>query len=122
MSASSSPPSPPHRIGIMMSPEGRYLQCSDCQLRFTFPDGVKFGDIAKQFDLHSCTSPIRRPASQTDRRFTVLRYAGKVPALASCAQCERKFFTPTTLMRDSIGAEEYLGRKFDGHQCGEAKR
>jgi hypothetical protein len=118
MSASrSSPPLPPHRIGIIVSPEGRFLQCRDCQLAYTFPDGIKFDEIAKQFDAHSCVSPIRTPAWQTDRRFVLLRYEGKVPALASCARCERKFFTPTTLMRDARGAEEYLGRKFDVHKC-----
>ena len=121
MSAKSSPPPPPHRIAIIMSPEGRFLQCRDCQLTYTFPDGLKFGVVAKQFDSHSCLSPIRRPAWQTDRRFVVLRYEGKVAALASCAKCERKFFTPTTLARDPVAAEEYLGRKFDVHECGEAK-
>ena len=60
MSASSSPPpSPPHRIAIIMSPEGRFLQCRDCQLTYTFPDGLKFGVIAKQFDTHACLSLIR---------------------------------------------------------------
>jgi len=114
--ASSSPP-PPHRIGILMSPVGRFLQCRDCQLSYTFPDGVKFGAIAKQFESHLCLSPIRLPAWQTDRRFVIVRYEGRVPAMASCAKCQRKFFTPTTLARDAVGAEEYLGRKFDAHDC-----
>ena len=105
-----------------MSPEGRFLQCRDCQLTYTFPDGLKFGVIAKQFDAHSCVSPIRTPVWQIDRRFVILRYEGKVPALASCSKCERKFFTPPMLMRDASGAEEYLGRKFDVHGCEEAKR
>ncbi len=105
-----------------MSPEGRFLQCRDCQLTYTFPDGLKFGVIAKQFDTHSCVSPIRTPAWQTDRHFLILRYEGKVPALASCSKCERKFFTPPMLMRDASAAEEYLGRKFDVHGCEEAKR
>jgi hypothetical protein len=122
MSANSSPPPPPHRIAVLMSPEGRFLQCKDCHLTYIFPDGLKFGVVAKQFDAHTCVTPIRKPAWLTDRRFVVLRYEGKVPALASCAKCERKFFTPTTLARDAVGAEEYLGRKFDVHECGEAKR
>jgi hypothetical protein len=121
MSANSSPP-PPHRIAILMSPEGRFLQCRDCQLTYTFPDGLKFGVVAKQFDAHTCITPIRKPVWQTDRRFVVLRYEGKVPALASCARCERKFFTPTTLARDAVGAEGYLGRKFDMHECTEPRR
>jgi hypothetical protein len=106
MSASSSPPSSLHHIGIVVSPVGRLLQRRECQLSFTFPDGIRFGVTAKQFDSHSCLSPIRRPAWQTDRRFVVLRYEGKVPALASCATCERKFFTPPTLARDAVRAEE----------------
>jgi hypothetical protein len=115
MSASSSPP--PHRIGIIMSPVGRFLQCQDCQLTYTFPDGVKFGTIAKQFESHRCLSPIPSPGGQTDRRFVIVRYAGKVPAMASCTSCQRKFFTPPALASDTVGAEEYLGRKFDGHDC-----
>src|SRR5271169_3984088 len=118
MSASSSPPPPPHRIAIIMSPEGRFLQCRDCQLTYTFPEGLTFGVVAKQFKAHSCVTPIRRPAWQTEGRFVVLRHEGKVPALASCTRCERKFFTPTTLMRDVVAAEEYLGGKFRVHQCG----
>jgi hypothetical protein len=116
------PPPPPHRIAILMSPEGRFLQCGDCHLTYTFPDGLKFGVVAKQFDAHTCLTPIRKPAWQTDRRFVVLRYEGRVPALASCARCERKFFTPTTLARDAVRAEEYLGHKFDVHECAEPKR
>jgi hypothetical protein len=62
------------------------------------------------------------PACRTDRQFVIVRYEGRVPAMASCGKCDRKFFTPTTLARDAIGAEEYLGRKFDVHECEESKR
>ena len=116
MSASSSPP-PPHRIGILMSPVGRFLQCRHCQLSYTFPDWAKFGAIAKQFESHLCLSLNRLPAWQTDRCFVIVRFEGRVPAMASCAKCQRKFFTPTTLARDAVGAEEYLGSKFDAHDC-----
>ena len=116
MSAGNSSP-PPHRIGILMSPVGRFLQCRDCQLSYTFPDGAKFGAIAKQFESHLCLSPLRIPGWHTDRRFVIVRYEGKVPAMACCAKCQQKFFTPTTLARDAVGAEEYLGRKFDVHDC-----
>ena len=39
--------------------------------------------------------------------------------MASCAKCESKFFAPATLAHDAIGAEEYLGQKFDLHVCAE---
>jgi hypothetical protein len=117
MSASSSPP---HRIGIIMSPAGRFLQCQDCHLTYTFPDRAKFGTIAKQFESRLCLSPIRSPAEQTERRLVTVRYEGKVPAMASCTNCQRKFFTPTALASDAVGAEEYLGRKFDWHDCRES--
>ena len=115
MSASSSPP--PHRIAIVISADGRLLQCIDCHVTYPFPNGIKFGVVSKQFDGHSCVTPTRTPAWQTDRRFVILRYEGKVPTMASCAKCARKFFTPTALMRDASGAEMYLGRKFDLHLC-----
>ena len=99
-----------HRISILMSPAGRFLLCRDCELRFQFPDGVKYGAIAKQFEFHSCGS--------TERRFVIVRYEGKVPVLASCAKCNHKFFTPSSAFaRDPIGAEQYLASKFDLHRC-----
>jgi len=61
MSASSPPPSSPHHIGIIISTVGRFLQCRDCQLSFTFPDGTQFGKVAKLFEPYSCSSPIRIP-------------------------------------------------------------
>jgi hypothetical protein len=100
-----------------MSPVGRFLQCRDCQSSFTFPDGAQFGKVAKLFEPWSCSSPTCIPAWHTDRRFVILRYEGKVPVLASCAKCTRKFFTPPTLARDAVGANEYLGQKFDVHVC-----
>jgi len=36
MSASSSPP--PHRIAIVISADGRLLQCIDCHVTYPFPN------------------------------------------------------------------------------------
>jgi hypothetical protein len=60
-----------------------------------------------------------RPAPTRSNDFVMLRYQGKVPAMASCAKCKRKFFTPTTYSRDPVGAKEYLLSKFDRHHCDE---
>jgi hypothetical protein len=54
-----------------------------------------------------------------ERDFVILRHQGKVPAMASCAKCQRKFFTPNTYSRDPVGAQEYLLGKFDRHDCEE---
>ena len=105
-------------------------------MSFTFPDGTQFGKVAKLFEPYSCSSPIRIPdwlienivkdgapvPNRPERRFVIVRYEGKVPAMASCTKCARKFFTPTTLARDAVGAEEYLGKKFDAHECEKSKR
>jgi hypothetical protein len=40
-------------------------------------------------------------------------FQDKVPAMASCTKCQRKFFTPATFSRDPVGAAEYLRSKFD---------
>lgn len=127
MSASSSPPSSPHRIGLLMSPVGRFLECKDCHVSFEFPDGAGFDAVAKQFQSLLCGSPSRIPnwrigdiaegTRRIERCFVIVRYEGRVPAMASCGNCERKFFTPTTLSRDAVGAEEYLRRKFEVHDC-----
>ena len=101
---------------------GPFLQCRDCQLTYTFPDGAKFGTIEKKFESHLCLSPILSQGYRTDRRLIIVRYEGKVPAMASCTNCQRKFFTPTAPASDAVGAEEYLGRKFDTHDCEELKR
>lgn len=108
---------PRHRIGILMSSAGRFLECGDCQKSFNFPDGAQFNAIAKQFESHLCSSPIGITGWRTERGFVIARHEGKVPAMASCAKCQLKFFTPATLAREAVGAEEYLGRKFDVHDC-----
>lgn len=114
MSANSSPPPPPHRIAILMSPEGRFLQCRDCQLTYTFPDTLKFGVVAKQFDAQSCVTPIRKPAWQTDRRFVVLRYEGKVPALLhapdASASSSRQPHSRAMLLKPRSTSDTVAGR------------
>jgi hypothetical protein len=122
MSASSSSLPPPHRIAVVMSPVGRFLQCSECKLSYIFPDGAQFGTIAKQFEVHTCSAPIRIPdlliennvengapvPDGPERRFVILRYEGHVPMMASCAKCARKFFTPPALAHDAIGAVQMV--------------
>ena len=125
MSANSQPS--PHRIGILMSPVGRFLECGDCKRSFIFPDGALYDAVLKQFESHLCAFPVPIPdwrmayvttlPNRSERRFVILRYDGRVPAMASCAQCERKFFTPATFARNAIGAEEYLEQKFNAHHC-----
>jgi hypothetical protein len=65
--------------------------------------------------------PTVRPTAE--RKFVILRYQSKVPAMAGCAKCQRKFFTPSTFSLDPLGAEWYLLSKFDLHGCtGEPER
>jgi hypothetical protein len=39
-----------------------------------------------------------------ERQFVILRYVSKVPAMTSCAKCQRKFFTPAPFASDAVGA------------------
>lgn len=55
MSASSFRPCA-HRLAILMSPVGRFLQCRDCHLSFEFPAETHYNAIAKQFESHLCGS------------------------------------------------------------------
>jgi hypothetical protein len=50
-----------HRIAILMSIAGRFLECMDCQRNFAFPVGTHYPTIAKQFESHSCrlASPLK---------------------------------------------------------------
>jgi hypothetical protein len=58
--------------------------------------------------------------AMADRKLLViLKYVNKAPSLASCAKCQRKFFTPNTYFTDPVGAEQYLLDKFDRHHCSE---
>jgi hypothetical protein len=114
-----------------MSPVGRFLQCSECKLSYVFPDGVQFGALAKEFEVHPCISPIRIPdwpienivkdaapvPDGPERRFVILRYEGQVPMMASCAKCARKFFTPPAVADDAIGAEQCMYHKYHLHRC-----
>jgi hypothetical protein len=52
-----------------------------------------------------------------NREFVVLRSAGKVPMMAGCVQCGRKFFTPSTIKREALVAQAYLEEKFARHAC-----
>jgi hypothetical protein len=52
-----------------------------------------------------------------ETNFVIFEREGKVPVLAGCTGCQRKFFTPVTLMSNHIGAEQYLWDKFIGHNC-----
>jgi hypothetical protein len=47
-----------HRIGILMSDEGRFVSCIDCHLSLRFPAGANYHTIEKQFESHSCSFPI----------------------------------------------------------------
>jgi hypothetical protein len=44
--------------------------------------------------------------AMVERKLVVPRYQGKVSAMAVCAKCQRKFFTPAKFSRDPLGAEE----------------
>jgi hypothetical protein len=52
-----------------------------------------------------------------DGGFVVLRSAGKVPMMAGCLRCGRKFFTPSPIERDAFAAQAYLEEKFARHAC-----
>jgi|HubBroStandDraft_4_1064222.scaffolds.fasta_scaffold22100_5 hypothetical protein len=47
-----------HRIAIVMSAHGRFLECRHCLLRVRFAAGSHYEVIAKQFESHSCDSLI----------------------------------------------------------------
>jgi hypothetical protein len=104
--SSSTPLSSSLRIGVMISAMGRFLQCSVCKLSYVFPDNEQFDTVAKQFAAYPCSSAIGVPGSRvaeivnalqgTVRCLLILRYQGRIPMMASCSKCERKFFTPTT--------------------------
>ncbi len=49
---------PAHRIGILMSPDGRFVECIHCLLRFEFPQGAHYDTICKQFAPYPCSSTI----------------------------------------------------------------
>jgi hypothetical protein len=57
------------------------------------------------------------PVNTSERTFVVLRYVNNVPAMAACAKCQHKFFTPNSYYNDEVGAEEYLHGKFNLHEC-----
>jgi hypothetical protein len=54
-----------------------------------------------------------------ERKLIVLKSEGKVPLMAGCENCKRKFFTPADYFGDAAGALEYLFTKFDHHSCEE---
>jgi hypothetical protein len=58
-----------HRIAILMSIAGRFLECRDCQRNFAFPTGTHYPTIAKQFESHLCSPlPSKDNAPRTVRQ------------------------------------------------------
>ncbi len=57
---------PPHRIAVLMSPVGRFLECRDCRLCFNFPLGEHYDAVAKQFEAQSCRSSIPIPGGRIE--------------------------------------------------------
>src|SRR5437762_13232114 len=112
LASSSTPLFSPHRIGIVISGAGRLLQCSVCNLSYAFPDNVQFGIVAKQFEPFPCSSPTLRSASRVaeivnarqsaEHCLLIIRYDGKIPIMASCGNCQLKFFTPNTFPREVV--------------------
>jgi hypothetical protein len=49
---------PSRRIASLMSAHGRFLECQNCFLRVQFAADSHYEVIARQFESHSCGSPI----------------------------------------------------------------
>ena len=47
-----------NRIAILMSVEGRFVECRNCLRRVQFPAEAHYEVTAKQFESHSCGSSI----------------------------------------------------------------
>jgi hypothetical protein len=59
----------------------------------------------------------REPAMVNDINFQILKYQRKSPILATCRECQVKFFTPSEMMKKAGRAESYLLSKFRAHMC-----
>jgi len=47
-----------HRIGILMSDQGRFVSCIDCHQSLGFPDRTDYDRLAKKLVSQVCTGPI----------------------------------------------------------------
>jgi len=94
-----------------------HARCSRCRQVFTTPPGATANpekatrDFYSAFATHICIITI------PGRSLVILKHKDKVPILASCSSCHRRFFTIATLLHDSRAAEQYLLEKFDRHDC-----
>ncbi len=92
-------------------------RCSLCSQVFCTPleamaDAEKATrDFYAAFAAHLCRVP------NLARSLLILKYKDRVPIVASCTACHRKFFTTATLLHDPHRAEQYLLEMFDQHQC-----
>jgi hypothetical protein len=93
---------------------GRCTQC--CQIFSTSPEATANPEKATRdfytaFTAHQCL------AKNLGRSLVILRYKDKVPIVASCSACHRKFLTVVAFLHDARAAEQYLLEEFDLHQC-----
>jgi hypothetical protein len=92
-------------------------QCSQCGQVFCTPlealaDPERATrDFYSAFAAHVCRVP------NLARSLAILKYKDRVPLVASCTACHRKFFTIASLLHDPRQAEQYLLEMFDRHQC-----
>src|SRR5450432_2050052 len=52
---------PSHCVAILMSAEGRFLECRNCLLRVQFASGAHYEVIVQQFESHPCGPLISIP-------------------------------------------------------------
>lgn len=92
-------------------------RCTQCSQIFSTPPEARANaekatrDFYAGFAAHKCL------AKGLSRSLVILKHKDKVPLVASCSACHRKFLTIVAFLHDPRGAEQYLLEKFDLHKC-----
>jgi hypothetical protein len=104
---------------LTYSPEGipARARCTKCKQIFNTPPEAMCNPEKATRDFYAAFAAHQCLAENLGRSLVILKYKDKVPIVASCSACHRKFLTVVSLLHDPRGAERYLLEKFDLHKC-----
>jgi len=92
-------------------------RCTKCGKIFNTPPEATANPEKATWDFYAAFAGHQCLTTSLRRSLVILKHKDKVPIVASCTACHRKFFTVATLLHDPRGAERDLLEKFDLHKC-----
>jgi hypothetical protein len=92
-------------------------RCTQCSQLFSTPPEARATPEQATRDFYAAFAAHQCLAVNLSRSLVILKHKDKVPIVASCSACHRKFLTVVAFLHDQRAAEQYLLERFDLHKC-----